>query len=140
MQWDLSGARELGLTTLGESSDVGTLQNAMQAIARFGTVEDAKAIAVFLDDKRVPESPDDIPAADGSLQVTLGNTAIAAIAVLYKVPLKDLGMDQAELHPKLGFLLQNAGFVPSKPEDRTRAVQMVRGWISGETPPDTPRS
>ena len=140
MQWDLSSARELALRTLGETSDVGTLQNAMQAIARFGTVEDAKAIAVFLDDNRVPESPDGVPLAEGLPQVTLGNTAIAAIAVLYKVPLKDVGMDQAELHPKLGFLLQNAGFVPSKPEDRTRAVQTVRGWISGETPPDTPRS
>jgi len=140
MQWGLSGARELGLRTLGESSDVATLQTAMQAIARFGTIEDAKAIDKFLDDKRIADSPDGIPSVDAGLRVTLGDTAIAAIAVIYEVPLKELGMDKAELHPKLGFLVENAGFLPSKPEDRTRAVQMVRGWIGGETPPGKPRS
>jgi hypothetical protein len=140
MQWDLSGASKLGLRTLEESTDVETLQTAMQAISRFGTVADAKAISRFLGDKRTAITREPIMVGDEALEVTIGDTALAAIALLYNVPLQDLGMTSGELHPKFGFLVDNAGYLPSKAEDRDRAISTVRGWLSGEIPPGKPRS
>lgn len=140
MQWDLSAALVLSLRTLNETTDVETLQTAMQAIARFGTVEDAKTIGKFLDDQRIAVTRMFITIGEEPIEVTIGDTALAAIAVIYKVPLSDLGMPKGELHPKLGFLIDGVGHLKSKPEDRVRAVTTVRSWLSGEASPGKPRS
>ncbi|MGV3486465.1 MAG: hypothetical protein ACO1RT_18760 [Planctomycetaceae bacterium] len=135
MQWDLAGGGALGVRTLRESTDVETLQTAMQAIARFGTPADAKALVKFIEDDRPAVTRMPVMVGNEALRVTLGDAALAAIAVLYQVPLQDIGMKQGELHDKMAFLVDNAGYLPAQSEERAKAVKTVRGWLSGEAPP-----
>ncbi len=139
LQWDLPAAGRLGVQTLGESTDVETLQAAMQAIARFGRKEDAAVLAPFFADNREAVTRMPIIVGDQTLQVNLGDVALATAAVLYKVPLLDLGMKQGELHPKFGFLVDNAGYLPEQKDDRKRAIATVKGWLNGEQTPNKNR-
>lgn len=140
MQWDLAGASILGERTLNETTDVETIQTAFQAIARFGKKQDAVAVAKFVEDKRPVVSRMPMIIGDQTLEVTVGDAALATIAVLYQVPLQDIGMKHGELHPKVGFIVDNSGFLPGKPDDRTKAIATVRGWLDGSAPPGKPRS
>lgn len=140
MQWDLSAGAALGIRTLSETTDIETLQTAMQAIARFGVVEDAKLLAKFVDDDRPAATRMPVIIGDDSLRVTVGDAALAAIAVLYKVPLQELGMKHGELHGKVAFLVDNAGYLPDQAADRAAAQKTVRGWLNGVSPQAKPRS
>jgi hypothetical protein len=136
MQWDLPAGAELGLRTLNETTDIETLQTAIQAIARFGGKEDAAALIGLVNDDRLALIRMPVLVDDQSLKVTLGDTALAAIAVLHKVPLLDIGMKYGELHPKVAFLVDSAGYLPNQTEDRQKAVATVQGWLRGENSPD----
>jgi hypothetical protein len=140
MNWDLPSGLRLAIRTLYESTDVGTLQTAMQVISRFGTKDDAKELAKFIDDERLADVQ--VPVGDGNnaVLVKLGDSALAAIAVLYKVPLKDIGMKFGQTHAKIGFVVDNAGYLPSQAAERQQAVETVKGWLSGEVSPNKPRS
>lgn len=141
MQWDLAGASILGVRTLNETTDIETIQTAFQAIARFGKKQDAVAVSKFIEDKRPVVSRMPMIIGDNqTLEVSVGDAAIATIAVLYQVPLQDIGMKHGELHPKVGFIVDNSGFLPGKPEDRVKAIATVRGWLDGTAPPGKPRS
>ncbi len=139
MQWDLDAASTLGVRTLGETSDVETLQTAMQAISRFGTKADAESLAKFIEDKRPANTRAPITVDGEPLDVTLGDVALASIAVIYHVPLQEIGMTQGELHPKVGFIIDNAGFVADATEARAKSIAQVRKWLSGEVIPGQPR-
>jgi hypothetical protein len=140
MQWDLPASAQLGVKTLAETTDAETLQTAMQAISRFGTKEDAKTIEKFIDDERLAVTRLPVIVDNEPLQVTIGDCALAAVATLYQVPLVDIGMKQGELHGKVGFLVDSAGYLKSQAEDRKKAVIAVRSWIRGEATPVKPRS
>jgi len=140
MQWDLAAAGALGVRTLNETTDVETLQTAMQAIARFGTIQDAKSLAMFIENDQPAATRMPVIVDKESLRVTLGDVAVAAIAVLYKVPLQDIGMTQGELHAKVAFLVDNAGYLPNQSADRVDAQNSARSWLSGEPPKAKPRS
>jgi len=116
------------------------LQTAMQAIARFGTIQDAKSLAMFIENDQPAATRMPVIVDKESLRVTLGDVAVAAIAVLYKVPLQDIGMTQGELHAKVAFLVDNAGYLPNQSADRVDAQNSARSWLSGEPPKAKPRS
>ena len=140
MQWDITGAATLGLRTLDETTDIETLQTAMQSIARFGVPEDGKQLAKFIDDDRPAATRMPVMIGEASIRVTLGDVAMAAIAVLNKVPLSDIGMKQGELHSKVGFLVDNAGYLPAEKDARVEAKQIVRNILDGKPPQEKPRS
>ncbi len=140
MQWDLPASSELGLRTLQETTDVEMLQTALQAIARFGSVEDAPKLAKLLDDERPAITRMPVMVGDQPLKVTLADVALATIATLHKVPLKTVGMQAAELHPKVGFLVDHAGYTAEQAAQRAAAIERARQWCKMRLPQGAPRS
>jgi len=134
MQWDLESARTLGIQTLGETTDIEALQLAMQAIARFGDKKDAPILIKYIEDPRPAATGMAIMLDNDVMQVTLGDVAMAAIAVLYEIPLEKLGMTQGELHPRIAFIVDGTGYFAQDPELRSKAQATVRGWLAGAPP------
>ncbi len=140
MQWDLAAAGALGMRTLEETTDVEMLQNALQAIARFGSAEDAPAVAKLLTDDRLAVTRMPVMVGNRPLKVTVADAALATIAILHKVPLRELGMRAAELHPKVGFLVDQAGYTSDQAEERATAMERALRWTSGQPPQGEPHS
>ncbi len=134
MQWDIDAGGTLAVRTLGETTDIETLQMAMQAISRFGTVADAQALGPFLDDSRSAVTRMPVMVGDETLRVSVADAALAAIAILYQVPHTELGMEHVELHIKVGYLTDTAGYPASKVERRAAAIAKARRWLAGESP------
>jgi hypothetical protein len=140
MQWDLPAAGELGLRTLDETTDIETIQTAFQAISRFRTAADAARLVNWLDDERPAVTRMPVLLNNKPLKVTVADTALATIAILHKVQLKDLGMPTPELHPKVGFLIDNAGFTAEQAGQRAEAIARAKAWCEGKSLPGEPRS
>ncbi len=133
MQWDLSAGGQLGVRTLTQTNEIESLQTAMQAIARFGVKDDAKLLVKFISDPRPAVCRMPVMVNDETLEVMLGDVAMATIALLYKVPLSELGMTQGEQHPGVGFLVDSAGYPPRNRDARAAAIKMIQAIIDGTT-------
>jgi hypothetical protein len=140
MQWDLPVSGELGLRTLEETTDIETIQTAFQAISRFRTAADAAKLVHWLDDERPAVTRMPVLLNNKPLKVTVADAALATIAILHKVQLKDLGMPSPELHPKVGFLIDNAGFTADQAGKRAEAIARAKAWCEGKSAPGEPRS
>jgi hypothetical protein len=140
MQWEMPASGRLGLQTLEETTDVETLQAAFQAISRFRGREDAPQLARWLDDERPAMGRMPVDFEQKPVKVKVADMALATIAILYSVPLKDLGMRTAELHPKVGFLIDNAGYTDDQASQRAEAIQKAKDWCQGKAIPSRPRS
>jgi len=140
MQWDLPASGQLGMQTLQETTEVETLQTAFQAISRFRDREDAPKLVRWLSDERPAMTRMPVVLDQKQVNVKVADTALATIAILYRVPLKDLGMQSGELHPKVGFLVDNAGYTADQADTRAEAIQMAISWCEGKSVPGRPRS
>jgi len=140
MQWELPASGQLGMQTLEETTDVETLQTAFQAISRFRGREDAPKLARWLTDERPAMTRMPVVLDQKPVIVKVGDMALATIAILYNVPLKDLGMRSGELHPKVGFLVDNAGYTADQTQERAEAIAKARSWCEGKSAPSRPRS
>jgi len=140
MQWDLPASGQLGMQTLDETTDVETLQTAFQSISRFRGREDAPKLVRWLSDQRPATTRMPIVLDQKQVNVKVADTALATIAILYRVPLKDLGMQSGELHPKVGFLVDNAGYTADQADVRAEAIQTAISWCEGKSVPGRPRS
>lgn len=140
MQWELPASGQLGLQTLEETTDVETLQTAFQAISRFRGREDAPKLVRWLSDERPAMTRMPVVLDQKPVNVKVGDMALATIAILYNVPLKDLGMRSGELHPKVGFLVDNAGYTADQAQERTEAIAKAISWCEGKAVPGRPRS
>jgi len=140
MQWDLAASGQLALRTLEETTDVETVQTALQAISRFRTSADAPRLARWLSDDRPAITRMEIIQGEKPLKVAIADTALATLAILYKVPFKEIGMRSAELHPKVGFLIDNAGYTADQSDERAAAIERAQAWCEGKLLPGPPRS
>jgi hypothetical protein len=140
MQWELVASGQLGLQTLEETTDVETLQTAFQAISRFRSREDAPKLARWLDDERPAMTRMPVTVDQKPVKVKVADMALATVGILYNVPLKDLGMRTGELHPKVGFLVDNAGYTDDQAEERAQAIEKAKAWCQGKAIPGRPRS
>ncbi len=121
MQWDMGPeAQTLALRAAYEARDAENVQAGLQAMARFGSADDAPAVRPFLDDDRVVEEE-----AGRPIEVRTSDVAMAAIATLYKVPLKEVGFPLAIEHRKIAFDVSSVGF----PTDRDETRQKTRKQI-----------
>lgn len=108
LSWDVTETHQLAIQTLTEAQQTETLVLAFQAIARFGNKADTPAVAKFLDDER-PAAERGF--ADGRrVRTELRDVAMATIARLHKVPLKDVGFARDSMNERFGFLLDDLGF------------------------------
>lgn len=139
MQWDLPASVDLALRTLQETTDTEMLQTALQVIARFGSAEDAPRLEGLLDDNRPAITQVPVMLDDQPLKVTIADVALVTLAILHKVPPSDLGMRSAQLHPKVGFLVEHAGYTDEQGEQRAAAIERARRWCQGQ-PPQNPGS
>lgn len=140
MQWDLPASGQLGMQTLEETTDVETLQTAFQSISRFRGREDSPKLVRWLSDERPAMTRMPVVLDQKQVKVKVADTALATIAILYRVPLKDLGMQAGELHPKVGFLVDNAGYTDDQADARAEAIQAAISWCEGKSVPGRPRS
>lgn len=140
MQWELVASGQLGMQTLEETTDVETLQTAFQAISRFRGREDAPKLARWLDDERPAMTRMPVTIDQKPVRVKVADMALATIGILHNVPLKDLGMRTGELHPKVGFLVDNAGYTDDQVEERAQAIENAKAWCQGKAIPGRPRS
>lgn len=137
MQWSLPGGAKLGLQTLDETTDVETVQTALQAIARFGNAEDAAKLAPLLQDNRPAATSIPIEVQDRRLRVTIADVALTTVAILHGVAPKDLGMQAVELHPLVGFSVDHVGFTVDQQAEREEAIRQATRWCAGEKPQRT---
>lgn len=140
MQWDLPVSGQLGMQTLDETTDVETLQTAFQSISRFRSREDAPKLVRWLSDERPAMTRMPVVLDQKQVIVKVADTALATIAILYSVPLRDLGMQSGELHPKVGFLVDNAGYTADQADVRADAIKKAISWCEGKAIPGRPRS
>lgn len=140
MQWDLPASGQLGMQTLEETTEVETLQTAFQSISRFRGREDAPKLVRWLSDERPAMIRMPVVLDQKKVNVKVADAALATIAILFRVPLKDLGMRSGELHPKVGFLVDNAGYIDEQADERAEAIQTAISWCEGKSVPGRPRS
>jgi hypothetical protein len=121
MRWDLDDTLTLAVQTLGESNQTETLGIALQAIARFGTPDHSELVRPLLDDERLATERGYTPSE--LVRTQLGDVAMATIAVLHKVPLTEVGFQNASEHRTFGFILTEVGFpvVDETPRKAARA-------------------
>lgn len=132
MDWSIPEGRELSLRTLKESNEPQLLTLSMQAISHFGSVEDVKSVAKFLDDLR-PVDENEFAIGDQP-QALLSDVAMAAIAILHKLPLGELGWEGVEPHPVFSFSQREIGFPPSQPELRAKAREKINALLANPAP------
>ena len=123
MDWDLDSTLPLAVQTLSEANQTETLAIALQAIARFGDKSQAEFVRPLLDDERPAAERGFTPAEMTRTQ--LGDLAMATIAVLYEVPLSELGFSEAVADPKRGFMPNDIGY----PVDDDSAREEARAKI-----------
>ena len=108
MSHDVPQTLAVALDTLSKTNDPETLATALKAIARFGDRRQAALITNLLHDDR--------PVLQhgfnrGRLSRTeLGDVAMATLAMLYDIPLAEVGFDGATEDPKFGFQVEELGF------------------------------
>lgn len=132
MQWDLKGGARLALRTIREVKEIEVLQTALQTLARFGTPEDAAGLAPLLEDHRPAAVQMPVVVDNRPLQVTVADVALTAIAIMHRVSPADLGLRATELHPRVGFSIEHAGFTEDQAELRAEALRIAAGWCAGE--------
>lgn len=110
MDWDVEATLPLAIQTLGEANQTETLAIALQAIARFGDQSHAEFVRPLLNDTR--PSAERGFARGEMIRTQLGDLAMATIAVLYDVPLSEIGFGDVIAHP-------------------TRRIHFDRHWFSG---------
>lgn len=131
MEWDLEATLPLAIQTLGESEQTEVLAGALQAIAKFGTRVHAELVRPLLDDTR-PSSESGF--AQGEIiRTQLGDVAMATIAMLYDVPLKEIGFSEDAEHPSRGFLLSEIGFPVDAKEKRDKARATIDKLLANAT-------
>tara|TARA_R110002049_G_scaffold72490_2_gene187076 strand:- start:73307 stop:74674 length:1368 start_codon:yes stop_codon:yes gene_type:complete len=123
MSHNVIHALPLALETLSASTDPETLTIALQAIARFGNQRNADSISKLLHDDRAV-------AVNGFIRgkasrTELGDAATATLAILYNIPLADVGFEAATIDPKFGFRPEEVGFAMGDKSRRTQARQRV---------------
>ncbi len=132
MDWSIPEGRRLSLRTLNESNDTELLALSMQAISRLGSLEDVNSIAKFLDDVRPVEENEF--AIGEQPQALVSDVAMAAIAILHKVPLAELGWEAVEPHPVFSFSHREIGFPPNQPELRAKAREKIDSLLANPAP------
>ncbi len=132
MDWSIPEGRRLSLRTLNESNDPVLLALSMQAISRFGSLEDVTSVAKFLDDVR-PVEENEFAIGDQP-QALLSDVAMATIAILHKVPLGELGWEGVEPHPVFSFSPREIGFPPSQAELRANARKKIDSLLANPAP------
>jgi hypothetical protein len=123
IRWELTTAAELARVHLQNAGDdLDLVMSCCQAIARFGTIADADALAGLLDDRRVLEY--DLPDRDQQIQVR--DVAAASLLLLLGADLRESGFPQAQTHPLFAFIPETIALEAGNEERRQQVVQAAR--------------
>ncbi|MEM9367773.1 MAG: hypothetical protein AAGD07_17415, partial [Planctomycetota bacterium] len=142
-QLSLAEGVGLAVKTIDELSkvpnpDMATLRMAMQALSRFGHLEDAKRLVPLMDDERLAQPA--LMAGPGARTTLVGDLACTTIALLLRQPLSTIGLPDGASHPIAGFDPSQIGFPSTKPELRLQCRKNTResliklglgDWLSG---------
>ena len=128
MRMDLKATLALALRTLDESNDEAILTTTLQVISRFGQVEQALVIRRLLEDTRPIERRGLVQRPGFTSQV--GDVAMVAVAILLKADLNEIGFSEVNVHPNIGFDVQNIGFYEA--EKREAAKSKVKKLFAPE--------
>ena len=129
LNWEIPEALPLAIKTLSETREPQTLVLALQTIARFGSAEDAQAVAPLLDDSR-RASPRGF-SSQQTLPPQIGDVAMATIAILNDLPVVSVGFAQPAEHPKYGLVVDDLAFPDA--QARQAARQKIDQILSGQT-------
>ena len=124
LSWKIPQTHALALRTLQDSLQTEALVYAFQAIALYGDKSDAASLAPFIDDAR-PAA--ELGFANGDRQQTqLGDVAMAAIARLHDIPLKNLGFARESVDDRFAFVPDDLGFPVDDDQARDEAKKKVK--------------
>ncbi len=126
MRMDAESTLALALRTLGESNDEAILTTVLQAISRFGKAEHADSIRRLIEDTRPIERRG--LAQRPGFDTQVGDVAMIAAAIILKANLEEIGFREVNVHPNIGFGLQNVGF--DSPEKREAAKNKVKSLFA----------
>ncbi len=114
---------DLAIKTFEESDDAMILASAIQAVTVFGDEDDAERLADYLDDDRVVSENGFYNGKP--LRVELGDAAMAAIARLHDMSLKQVGFPTESVDERFGFALNETGFIVGDDESRSAARKKI---------------
>ncbi len=123
LEWNYEQAFALAKKTLIDTTDAETLAHAMQAIAKHGNKTDTAYLLPFLDDRRLASQPRIV--RQQSIETQLGDVAMATIAILNGVNMKDIGHDESVKHETYGFIYDEVGFPKGDQELRAKARKKI---------------
>ncbi|MFK8110603.1 MAG: hypothetical protein AB8B91_00285 [Rubripirellula sp.] len=134
MRWDVERTLPLAMQTLGEANQTEVLAIALQAIARYGTEQHVPRVSALINDTR-PAA--ELGFADGKpVRAQICDVAMATIAMLYNVPLKEVGFSHAEPHPVYSFQVEQLGFPEDDNTARDATRERVRQLIAEPPTPE----
>lgn len=132
MQLKLEEGLTLARTALGDTDDVEALEFSLRTVARLGDQSDILRIKPLLDDQRAAgQGYLHSDAAGRPLRVIVGDVAMAAVAMINKRGLRDIGFPAAETHPTMAFDVDTLGFPvgPAGDEARQRVREEIDAMV-----------
>ncbi len=121
MEMDLSATLPLAVTTLEEVEQPDLLATSFQAITKFGGPAQIASLLPFFDDTRLIGAP---AIGDDPSLAQLGDIAMVAVALLFEIPLDEVGIMGIREHEARGFLLPRPLRVfKDKPEASRQAAR-----------------
>ncbi|TWU07945.1 hypothetical protein [Stieleria varia] len=127
MQWNMSLGLKLALQTIEVSDDPLMLAHCFQAIAKFGDQSDAQRLSRFIDDHRPILEP--LFESDGPA-VSVGDAAMAAIAVIHRVSVVRVGFAVPVEHETFGFIFDRVAYPVDAAVGRQATAKEIRSLLA----------
>lgn len=130
-QWNLeSDGMVLSQRAAFQSRERVNIHAGIVGIAKFGAADDVSwLIPFFADNDPLTEAE----MGEATLEVRTSDVAMAGIAYLYKVPLKEIGFADANEHPIAAFDPESVGFKKGEETAREKVRKKVKALIEERT-------
>ena len=124
MAWDMPNTLPLALRTLEETTQTGVIATCMQAISKFGDESQTDLLSRFLSDNRIVSNRG---FGAEAAQPQVRDLAMLTLALLYELPLTEIGMGHISTHPTVGFELNDFAYKSKNPEnERAAALERIK--------------
>ncbi len=124
MMWDMSNTLPLALRTLEETTQTEVIATCMQVISKFGDENQTEVLSRFLSDDRIVSNRG---FGQEAARPQVRDFAMLTLALLYELPLTELGMGHIRTHPSTGFERNDVAYTSNNPEnERAAALERIK--------------
>jgi hypothetical protein len=124
MMWDMPNTLPLALRTLEETTRTEVIATCMQVISKFGDESQTEVLSRFLNDARIVSHQG---FGQEAARPQVRDFAMLTLALLYELPLTELGMGHIRTHPSTGFERNDVAYTSNNPEkQRAAALERIK--------------